>query len=75
MGARAPYEPKRPNPSPAPDERAWKRIYMDGGRTGYVDALNDIKDEIAFAFKCIERSAGEEASIHPIRLGSAGGLS
>jgi hypothetical protein len=66
MADRAAYELKRAHDSATPDERAGKRLCADGGRTVFVDALNDIRDEITFAFKCIDRSAGEEASTIPI---------
>jgi hypothetical protein len=32
----------------------------------YMDALSDISDEIRFAVKCIDRSAGNETSLAPI---------
>lgn len=31
----------------------------------YMDALSDISDEIRFAVKCIDRSAGNETSFTP----------
>jgi hypothetical protein len=58
------YELKRPLDSTTDSEHGDKRVCPDveGARKIFVDALNDISEEIAFALKCIDRSAGYETS-------------
>jgi len=63
---RAQHDLKRSHESTSDAERGGKRMCADAGamQNMYREALNDISEEISFATKCLDRSAGDQARIH-----------
>jgi len=66
MVGRAQHDLKRPHESASDGDRGGKRVCADVGaaRKMYSEALNHISEEISFATKCLDRSAGDQARIH-----------